>query len=113
MPRFVPSLWRYKWLILLITAAGAGVGWSVARQTEPEYEARAITVVQVADGSGAATVRVTERPAHPDRVSRARSINPGATPVLLLIILASLCVAVADALLLGWLDKRLEDSYRL
>lgn len=72
MLRFAPSLWRYKWLILFITAAGAGVGSSVAR-----------------------------------------SIGSGATSVLLLIILVSFCVAVADALLLGWLDKRLEDSYRL
>jgi MFS-type transporter involved in bile tolerance (Atg22 family) len=43
----------------------------------------------------------------------AGSIGPAAASVLLLIILVSVCVAVADALLLGWLDKRLEDSYRL
>jgi hypothetical protein len=41
-------------------------------------------------------------------------VNRGsATSLLLLIILVSLFVAVADALLLDWLDGRLERSYRV
>jgi capsular polysaccharide biosynthesis protein len=111
--RFVPSLWRYKWLILFITAAGAGVGWSVTRLIEPEYEARVTTRVAIADGQDPTTIRVVEHPTHRDGGMPAGSIGPAAASVLLLIILVSVCVAVADALLLGWLDKRLEDSYRL
>lgn len=113
MLRFAPSLWRYKWLILFITAAGAGVGWSVARLVEPERESRAITVVAVANGQDPATVHVVERPARRERGAPAGPIGAGAPSVLLLIILVSFCVAVADALLLGWLDQRMEDSYRL
>ncbi len=41
-------------------------------------------------------------------------VNRGsATSLLLLVIVIGLCVAVADALLLDWLDRRLERNYRV
>ncbi len=41
-------------------------------------------------------------------------VNRGsATSLLLLVIVIGLCVAVADALLLDWLNRRLERNYRV
>jgi len=43
-----------------------------------------------------------------------RSLRSGSPmSFLVLVIVISLCVAVADAVLLGWLDRRIENSYRL
>lgn len=32
-------LWRQKWLVLIITVLGIGVGYGVFEQTKPKYEA--------------------------------------------------------------------------
>lgn len=66
MLRFAPSLWRYKWLILLITAAGAGAGWSVVRLMAAPYEARATILVEADDGQGPGPIRPPQPFAYPD-----------------------------------------------
>ncbi len=49
MFRFTLALWRYRWLILCITSAGFGAGWSALPLIAPHYEARATLRVQAGD----------------------------------------------------------------
>jgi uncharacterized protein involved in exopolysaccharide biosynthesis len=60
MFRFIPAVWRYKCLILLFTAAGAGDGWSAVRLIAPQSEARAIILVKAGDVAGAGPIQPTE-----------------------------------------------------
>ena len=39
--RYLAAVWRYKWLVLLVTALGTAGGVAAARFVKPEYEAQA------------------------------------------------------------------------
>jgi uncharacterized protein involved in exopolysaccharide biosynthesis len=68
MLRFTPALWRYRWLILSITLAGLGAGWSALGLIEPRYEARATVLVQAVEAPGA-------RPLRPEDPLSSRSLQ--------------------------------------
>jgi capsular exopolysaccharide synthesis family protein len=52
--RFLNSLRRRKWMILLLTIAGAAVGFALTRLVQPKYQAQATLWIQVAPPSGPA-----------------------------------------------------------
>lgn len=60
MFRFAPALWRYRWLVLGITAAGFGAGWSALPPIAPQYEAHATIGVAAADASALGPIQPTK-----------------------------------------------------
>jgi capsular exopolysaccharide synthesis family protein len=53
--RYRAAIWRYKWLVLLFTAVGAGIGVGVARRIRPTYDVHATLWLSDNRKSGDAT----------------------------------------------------------
>ena len=51
--RYVAALWRYKWLMVLVSLAGGGVGVVAARFAKLEYVAQATIWIESGDRSQA------------------------------------------------------------
>ena len=51
--RFAAAVWRFKWLVLAITAAGAAAGVGAARMVAPEYVAQGTVWIEQSDRAAA------------------------------------------------------------
>src|SRR6185503_11884973 len=51
-------VWRYRWLILVLTLAGGAFGWIVSRTTPPSYESAVVVSLapRPADQPGATNI---------------------------------------------------------